>query len=398
MASRDLRPGLSGAVARRGRWCAASYEQQLAAAIAHWPAERLDGIEISDDPRRSTAFFFRDDNGLAFPAFVDPYTGRYLGAVGSTHWVAGLSRGLHGGWPINPFGSYLLELGASWAIVMILTGLYLWWPRGARGGAGVLYPRLREGVRTFWRDLHATVGVYFSLIVLAFLLSALPWTTLWGDVILKPLQRATGQVSPAAKFAAGGGDHHHAAQPNAGPHAHAAHDGDAALPLDELISLARAAGVSGALEIKPDASQGRVDIRSQRPRTSQEVLVRFDSRSGTMLGRAGWQDYPAIPKAVSTGIDLHEGRFFGRANQVFNTLVALSLVWLSVTGFIGWYKRRPAGAPAAPPRRSGALPRTVMGGAALLCLLLPMFGASLLLLWLIDAVLGRHVTARASAA
>src|SRR5688572_26163302 len=37
------------------------YEEQLAAALAYWPAERLDGIEISDDPDRSTAFFFRDD-------------------------------------------------------------------------------------------------------------------------------------------------------------------------------------------------------------------------------------------------------------------------------------------------------------------------------------------------
>jgi uncharacterized iron-regulated membrane protein len=123
----------------------ASYQQQLAAALEHWPAARLKGIEISDEPTRTTTFFFRDDNDLDFPAFVDPYTGRYVGAVESTHWIAGLSRGLHGGWPINPLGSYLLELGASWAIVMILTGLYLWWPRDACGGAGVLYPRIRSG-------------------------------------------------------------------------------------------------------------------------------------------------------------------------------------------------------------------------------------------------------------
>lgn len=39
-------------------------------------------------------------------------------------------------------GSNIVELAASWAIVMILSGLFLWWPRG--GGVGeVLYPRLR---------------------------------------------------------------------------------------------------------------------------------------------------------------------------------------------------------------------------------------------------------------
>lgn len=189
------------------------YEQQLAAALQHHPRETLQAVEVADDPARSTAFFFRDTNGLAYPAFVDPHTGAYLGAVASTHWIAGLSRGLHGGWPINPFGSYLLELGASWAIVMVVTGLYLWWPRNARGLAGVLYPRLRSGSRTFWRDLHATVGVYFALIVLAFLFSALPWTTLWGGKALSSIERGLGHPSPTAFFFAEGADHHHATSP-----------------------------------------------------------------------------------------------------------------------------------------------------------------------------------------
>lgn len=48
---------------------------------------------------------------------------------------------LHGELLMGDKGSYLVELAASWAIVMILTGLFLWWPRGV-GPAGVLYPRL----------------------------------------------------------------------------------------------------------------------------------------------------------------------------------------------------------------------------------------------------------------
>lgn len=373
-----------------------SYQQQLETVLQRWPPGRLQGIEIESDLARSTAFFFRDDNGLAFPAFVDPYSGRYLGAVESTHWIAGLSRGLHGGWPINPFGSYLLELGASWAIVMILTGLYLWWPRNSQGPAGVLYPRLRNGSRTFWRDLHATVGVYFSLIVLAFLFSALPWTTAWGDLILKPIQRATDQLPPTAKFAKGGGDHHHAQAPGAtanGGHAHHGHEAAAAttLSLDELIASARAAGAGGAIEVKPVADFTLMNVRSQRARASDEVLVQLDARSGAVLAKATWQDYAPIPKMVSTGIDLHEGRFFGRANQVFNTLVALSLIWLSVTGFIGWYKRRPAGSLSAPPRREGVLPKTVLGTGAALCVALPLFGISVLGIWLLDVIMGNRL-------
>ena len=177
-----------------------SYDAQLDTVMKHQGGRAPDALAIVDDTRSSTAFFFNDDNGLPYPAFVNPHTGEYLGSVPSTHWIAGLSRGLHGGWPIKPWGSYLLELGACWAIVMILTGLYLWWPRGARGLAGVLYPRLRSGSRIFWRDLHATVGIYISVIVLAFLCTALPWTTLWGGKVLGTIQKAVGQESPTGFF------------------------------------------------------------------------------------------------------------------------------------------------------------------------------------------------------
>src|SRR3546814_12234455 len=49
---------------------------------------------------------------------------------------------LHGELLAGPLGSFLVEAAACWALVMLLTGLYLWWPRGRRGLAGVLYPRL----------------------------------------------------------------------------------------------------------------------------------------------------------------------------------------------------------------------------------------------------------------
>lgn len=91
--------------------------------LQHRPRERLQSIEISEDPSQSTAFFFADTNGVPYPAFTNPHTGEYLREVMATSWMRGLSKGLHGGWPTNPLGSYLLELGACRAIVMTLTGL-----------------------------------------------------------------------------------------------------------------------------------------------------------------------------------------------------------------------------------------------------------------------------------
>jgi uncharacterized iron-regulated membrane protein len=86
---------------------------------------------------------------------------------------------------------------------------------------------------------------------------------------------------------------------------------------------------------------------------------------------------------------LHEGSYFGRINQVFNTLVALALVWLSITGFIGWYRRRPAGKLAPPPRRQVRFPGALITAGGLLCVALPMLGASVLAIALLDRALGR---------
>jgi uncharacterized iron-regulated membrane protein len=364
---------------------------------AHQPRERLAAIEISDDATRSTLFFFRDDNGLTYPAFVNPHTGEYLGHVASLQWLRGLTRGLHGGWPIQPYGSYLLELGASWAIVMILTGLYLWWPRNVNGLGGVLYPRLRAGSRIFWRDLHATVGVYFALIVLAFLFSALPWTTLWGGKVLGTIETATHQQSPTAFFFASGADHHHAVSPTAtsSGHEHHHHGGADAQSLDQLVAAARAAGVRGTIELLPSTGGAPVNIRDQHPRAPDEVWLQLDGRSGAMLTRVVWDDFPVISRFVALGIDLHEGTFFGRVNQIFNTMMAAALVWLSVTGFIGWYRRRPERGLSAPPRRAVRYPKAVLATAAALCVVLPLLGLSVLGIALADRALGRFLPARA---
>jgi len=360
----------------------ASLESQLRSVMQHHAGQRLTEVRLSDDPARSIAFMFTAANGLAYPAFTDPWTGRYLGAVSPAAWLPGTTRSLHGGWPLGSWGSYLLELGASWAIVMILSGIYLWWPRGSRSGlAGVLYPRLRSGSRVFWRDVHSTVGIWFAAIVLGFLFTALPWTTFWGGSVLGSVQRATGQTSPASTFFSGGG-HHHAHQDRGAAAAERA-------PLDAFITNARQAGLNGPLEIRLGTGAGPVQIRTQTGRAFDDVYVQLDVTNAAVLSRSTWADWSFIPRVVALGVNLHEGTFFGRANQLFNTAVAASLVWLSVTGFIGWYRRRPAGGLAAPPRRAVHVPRFIFAVGGVLCVLLPLLGLSVLCLALADRALGR---------
>jgi len=66
----------------------------------------------------------------------------------------------------------------------------------------------------------------------------------------------------------------------------------------------------------------------------------------------------------------------------------MALVWISISGFIGWYTRRPNGGLAAPPKREARYPKTVLATGTLLGVLLPLLGASVLGIAMLDYVFG----------
>ncbi len=349
-----------------------SVDAQLQAARNTLPGSRIASVLIPADPERSTQVIFMDSSGLPVAAFIDPYRGNLLGVLREGAWVPGWSRSLHGGWPLGAAGSWLLELGACWTIVTVLSGLYLWWPRDRRPLAQVLVPRLNVGKRVFWRDLHACVAVWFSAAILLFLLTALPWTSLWGMQILDRVQHALGQdAPPAAGFAPVFGNSSGAA---------------GAASLDVMVKNARAAGIGGDILLSMvDGPPGSaVSLRSSHPRSSTERYMLFDRADGTRLAAADWNDFPFMAKGIATGVDLHEGNFFGRAGPWVNTLFAAALVWLSVTGIAAWWTRRPKTSTSLPPPTSSPWPTWLVVSIFSLAVFLPLFGASLLLLWIAE--------------
>jgi uncharacterized iron-regulated membrane protein len=352
-----------------------SVEGQLEAARAVMPGSRVANVVISSEPRRSTQVMFENARGLPVAVFVDPYRGMALGKLDAPGWLPGWSKKLHGGWPAGKPGSWLLELGACWTIVMVLTGLALWWPRDGRSFAQVLVPRLRSGARMFWADLHACVAVWFSSVIVLFLFTALPWTSFWGDVVLRPLQRGLAQQAPvAAGFAPV-----MIANPKPDMHMRIA-------SLQQMLGDARASGMEGDVLMQvvdgpPDAA---VSLRSQRDRASQERYALYDRHDASRVGAADWGDFPPLARMVATGVDLHEGSYFGQAGPWLNTLFAASLVWLSITGLMAWWRRKPAHALGVPSRVDLVWPTWLKALTLLLCLLLPMLAISIALLWIAE--------------
>lgn len=348
-------------------------DAQVAAARMAHPTQRLGTILVPADPTRATQLNF-GDGAAAAAAFVDPYRGTWLGSLSGSAWPGGWSRRLHGGWPLGDAGSWLLELGASWTIVMVLTGVYLWWPRDGRGVRGTLLPRLGQGARVLWRDLHACVAVWISALLVLFLLTALPWTSFWGGSVLQPAMRALAQQTPAAAGFApvfAGDAPARAAAPAS---------------LQSLLDRARSEGLSGdvMLYLVDGPPGAAVSVRDLHARASQQTYVLLDRGTADVVARAGWDDFPLMARAVATGVDIHEASFFGRLGPWVNTAFAAVLVWLSVTGTMAWWRRRPAHALGVPPPPRRSWPMPVRVAAVLLFALLPLLALSAALLWLLE--------------
>jgi hypothetical protein len=56
-------------------------------------------------------------------------------------------------------GNLWMELTATWILVLLASGIYLWWPRATEAAKPLLKVRWRRGGRIRWRDLHALTGV-----------------------------------------------------------------------------------------------------------------------------------------------------------------------------------------------------------------------------------------------
>lgn len=116
---------------------------------------------------------------------VNPYTAEVLGLLDRDNNLYTLANDIHGTLLIGDIGDRLIELAASFAVILIVSGTYMWWPRDNASRAGALRIRMTSGKRTFWRDLHANLGVITSLFLLLFLLSGLSWSGIWGSKMVQ---------------------------------------------------------------------------------------------------------------------------------------------------------------------------------------------------------------------
>ncbi|MFY8095862.1 MAG: PepSY-associated TM helix domain-containing protein [Niveispirillum sp.] len=381
---------------------AADANAQALAALAAVPGGSLRTYILPEAADDAVRVLVRDGQGATWRVYVHPQTLAVLHKIREEDRLMQQIKKFHGELLMGDNGSLFVELAACWGIVMVVSGLYLWWPRGNQGWAGVLYPRLTAGGRTFWRDLHAVVGLWVSFLALFLLLTGLPWASVWGEGF-KAVRKATGMAAQQQDWTtsrraerAGHDAHEHADE------AAMDHGGLSmadmmvgAFTLSDAVAsvapLSLAAPVHVNLPAKPG---GAWAVRSMSQNRPERVSIDLDGATGTLLRREDFADRHVIDRVVGVGIAAHEGQLFGWFNQFLGVVAALGLVLLSVSGAVMWWTRRPSGALGAPPPLRIKGSPAVMGMILLgFALFLPLLGASIILVALIDLAVLRQLPA-----
>jgi uncharacterized iron-regulated membrane protein len=329
--------------------------------------------------------------------YVNPYTAEVLGTL----WDAGPSgskfmyivRKLHSLEYIGWFGNRLIEAAAGWMILLVASGVYLWWPRGRNVGTTTIK---RKTGRGFWRDLHAVTGIYTAGFIVFLALTGLPWSSVWGGKFYD-ITYAMGMGMPDGywgKYPSSTVPMGEALDKTAWimekqPMLNSTTSEGVPAGLDQVVRIVEDAGIHPGYALNVPSSPEGVFTASVYPDDiSFERVIHIDQYSGEILFDVGLDGLGTFGKAAEWGISLHMGQAFGLANQIILTLACIAMVAMSVAGGLMWWKRRPTGALGTPTMPSDwRIPRTLLVMSVVAGVFFPLVGLSMILLALVELVI-----------
>jgi uncharacterized iron-regulated membrane protein len=312
------------------------------------------------------ALFRVDADGDATMVAVDPYSAKVIETFPRRSGWYDFVDTIHSDLMLGVTGDRMIETAASLSLVLIATGLYMWWPREA-GWRRALIPSLGRG-RAVWKSLHGIIGIWLSVFLVFFLISGLAWAGIWGGKMVQAWSQFPAEKWDNVPLS----DDIHASMnhnrrevpwaleqtpmPASGSDMGISGVTEGAVTLDTVDVLAREIGFDGRYQLNvPQSETGvwtlsRDSMNTDSTDPMSDRTVHVDQFRGKILADVRFEDYSIAGKAMAVGIALHMGTL-GLWSVIANTLVCLAVIFLCVSSVVLWWKRRPANAGrlSAPP-------------------------------------------------
>ena len=352
-------------------------------------------------PTDAVEIGINDADKITRSVYVNPYSGDVLGAIGDKDKLMWIVRKLHS---LKYFGTAperIIEIVGGWAIILVITGFYLWWPRKQTGG--IVTVRGEPKKRVFWRDLHAVTGAFAGLFIFFLAFTGMPWSGYWGNNFNNFVNNQGLGYPPEfwdevpkstvpMKDAMTDTPWTLSNQPMPVSYNH----GAAPIGIDKAIAIFNERGISKGYTIDlPNSADGVYSASAFGGTAAQERVIHLDQYIGKPLFDGDFASIGIGAKGIEWGISVHMGREFGLFNKLIMAAACIGIVLMSVAAIVMWWKRRPAGSLGAPRYPSDLrINRGILMIAVIIGILYPLVGASLVVMLIIDKLLPRALHAR----
>jgi uncharacterized iron-regulated membrane protein len=285
--------------------------------------------------------------------YINPYTLEFLGTLEQqnrfTHW----SKKLHSTLLQGSDWRWMIEWGASWLLIMLMTGVILAWPRSL----SELMPEKAISGRQAWKKWHAFIGLTFSILSLIIICTGLTWSQYTGQKI-RYLRDISGQASPQvpASFRS------------------AVLEKDIALSIQSVWEEVKKSSGSIRIQIIPPSDTDGVWRATHMEKTDpfQRFDLLLDAYSGKVLFYSSWKDQTLFGKATAIGIPFHRGEF-GIWNQFLLFIFGAGVIFSLISGWTMFFNRFKGDSFFIPPVHIGSwrgIPISIwLLALALLCLI-----------------------------
>ena len=303
---------------------------------------QITSVTIPSDFRRAYTV------GLSKPrragVLVDPYTGKIVGQSGRLPFFTTV-RELHR-WLLDSmkpdsegifWGRVIVGTSTLLFVFILLTGLFLWWPKKLKGVGKRLKISLRHGRQRLFTDLHTVGGVYVFVLLLAMAMTGLTWSFEW--------YRTGFYKVFGAEMAEGGKGDKGPKKDKRNKDAPREEGAEQAkLPAsyiywEEVVSYVIEVSEADYPEIK--VKDGEVEVPLAGLGNSRAAdSFRFDKKTGQVTEYKAYREVKRDKKLRGWIYSVHTGTWVGLFTRICYVLAALFGASLPLTGYYIFYQRK----------------------------------------------------------
>jgi uncharacterized iron-regulated membrane protein len=283
-----------------------------------YPKQVIKNIRVPGDPSASIEVNLKNK----ITVFAHPGTHRILGTLDmETEFFAVILK-IHRSLYLGDPGKIITGTSALIFLVMLISGIILWWPANKRALNQKLSIKKNATKKRRNFDLHSVLGFYASWILIFSVLTGLIFAFKWAEKTMYWLSGSKKtELKPKSVY-----------MNNAGPS-----------PVDSIFVTLRSEypGKDYFLILPEDslACYRAIVVREDENFFKKQDLLFFDRYSGQQVKKLRYEDTSTGERLRVNNYNIHTGKVFGLAGQFLVFFAALIAASLPVTGFILWWNK-----------------------------------------------------------